>query len=729
MAVDAGLPGNGAHREAAGHPLHAVFAPRSVAVIGASSDPTKRGYQSIRTLQEAGFRGAILPVNPKGGDILGLPVSTSLETLGQPPELALVCTPAASVPGVLESCAANGVRAAVVLALGFAESGESGELLERAVAAVAARTGLHVVGPNTSGLLRPSFGLNLVGLRDVRPGRIAVLVQSGNVLLATVNELATRHGEGISIAVGMGNQTVVEAADYLEYAALDPDTRAVAMYVEGLRDGRRFVDAARRITQRVPVVLLKGGRTDAGRSAARSHTGALAGEYAVFRAALREAGIVEVGRTDELAAVAVALARQPRARRGKGIAVVSDGGGHATLAADALSDLASPVAKLDAETRHALKTLLGPAAATANPVDLAGAADRDPPVFAEAVRLALGDDGVGGVLVAGLFGGYAVRFDAGIEAAETAAARGMAGAARASARPLVVHSLYAALDTEPLRVLREAGVPVIESLETAARAIAALHEDVTELDSPLPTSAAETHAITGIFETARAEGRDMLLETEARDLAQAFGAPVVHAAPCSSGEEATAAARAFGGRVVVKAVSPAAPHKTEAGAVRIGVRPEDAAAAWAEVRRNVEAWAEQRGIPADIRTVLVAPMLPSPVAEVLVGARRDPGFGPVVALGAGGVRTELDRDISVRLLPATRAALEALLLTTRTGTLMTGFRGGRTAEPGHVADIALAFHRILTACPEVAVIEANPVFALPDKAIAVDVRVTLSGRK
>lgn len=713
---------------AAAHPLSAVFAPRSVAVIGASADSTKRGYQSVRTLLEAGYRGRILPVNPRGGTLQGLPVATSLDELGEAPDLALVCTPAASVPGVLEACAARGVGAAVVLALGFAETGEAGQALEESVRTIAARTGLRVVGPNTPGLLRPSTGLNLVGLRDARPGRVGVLVQSGNVLLGLVTELAERFDEGVSIAVGMGNQTVTQAADYLEYLALDPETRAVAMYVEGFRDGRRFVDVARRVAARLPIVLLKGGRTEAGSTAARSHTGALAGEYAVFRAALEDAGVVEVTRADELAAVAIALARQPRERAGRGIAIVSDGGGHATLAADALTDLQAPLARLSAATRQQLSTLLGAVAATANPVDLAGAADRDPPVFAEAVRVVLADEDVGGVLVAGLFGGYAVRFAGELAEIETAAARTMAAAACGAGKPLIVHSLYASRRTEPLAVLRSHDVPVIASLETAARSIAALvapapAEAVTAV-APEPDAKVSGLAAATV-RAARADGRDTLLETEARLLAAAVGARIVPAIACARPEEAAAAARGFATPVVLKAVSPAAPHKTEAGAVEIGIGPADVAQAWTRIHTNVERWAAAQGRPADIRTILVSPMLPRPLAEVLIGVRRDPSFGPVLAVGTGGVRTELDRDFALRLLPASPRIVRDLLLATRAGALLRGFRGAPAADLDALVRIALAFADLLQICPDIAVIEANPVFAMADDAVAVDVRVTL----
>jgi acetyltransferase len=314
-----------------------VFRPRSVAIVGASHDPTKRGYQAVRALLEAGYAGPIYPVNPRGGELHGVRVHKSLDEIPRVPDLALVCTPAATVPEVLEACSARGIPAAVVLALGFAETGAEGAALEDVVRAVVRRTGIRVVGPNTSGILNLPFGLNLIGARGARPGRIAVLVQSGNMALSLLNQSAASEHEGISICVGAGNQVDLGMADYLEYLTNDERTAAIAIYVESFREGRRFFEIARDPRREKPIVLLKGGRSHAGEAAARSHTGALAGEYAVAQAAFRQAGIIEVRRTDELFAVAETLVRQPPAENG--IAVLSDGGGHATLAIDALSEL------------------------------------------------------------------------------------------------------------------------------------------------------------------------------------------------------------------------------------------------------------------------------------------------------------------------------------------------------------------------------------------------------
>jgi acetyltransferase len=705
------------------HPLHSILAPSAVAVIGASADPTKRGFQAVRALREAGFAGAILPVNPRGGEILGLPVATSIETLPQTPDLALVCTPAATTPAVLEACAAKGIRGAVVLALGFAESGEAGAVLERSVADVAARTGLRVVGPNTSGILNLRAGLNLVGIRDLNPGSIGVLVQSGNVLLGLANDLASKFQEGISIAVGMGNQTDISAREYLEYLASDADTCAIAMYVESVRAGREFLEVAREVTRRVPVVLLKGGRTAAGKSAARSHTGVLAGEYAVFRAAMLQAGVTLAQRTDELAPLAVTLAWQPPVTAGGGIVVLSDGGGHATLSADTMTDMRLPLALLADSTQDRLRTLLGPAAAVTNPVDLAGASDRDPHVFAEALRVVLEDERVGGVLVAGLFGGYAIRFAAEIAARESAAAETMAASARALHKPIVIHSMYATSGSEPIRRLLQNHVPVIESLEVAARCIGALVERGRTLAKPLgPFRYSVPMPFSEAIASARAEGRSVLLETEARQLVEEHGVVVAPAALCQTPEAAAEYALRIDVPVALKAVSPSVPHKTEAGGVALNVAPDAVAQTFARVRASVRAYTNTHAVPDDFRGMLVLPMLDRPVAEVLVGIRQDPSFGPTLAVGVGGTLTELVRDVAFRILPVTLSDIEEMLDETRLAQLLMGWRGGPVGDRAALIRLILSFCVVAMAFPDITELEANPVFVEPNGAVAVDVR-------
>jgi acetyltransferase len=705
------------------HFLKPILEPSSVAVIGASRDPRKRGYQVLRALKESGYRGRIHPIHPDGGELLGLTVAPSVEALEPRPDLAYICTRAATIPALVEACGQKGIRGAVVPAVGFRESGLEGGYLERAVLEAARGTGIRVIGPNTSGIVNTALGLNLVGMRSVPAGRLALVTQSGNMGLALMTEAAAR-GEGISVYVGIGNETDIAQHEVLEYLEGERATAAILMYVEGFRDGRRFLEVATRVNRTKPIVLLKGGRTARGEASARSHTGALAGSYRVLRSALRQAGVVEVMRADELLSIGQTLAGQPAIAAGTGVAILADGGGHATLAADALADLDVSLASLGESTRDHLRSLLGPAASVVNPIDLAGAADGSPGVFADALETIVADSTVGGILVTGLLGGYAIRFAEELILEETQAASRMAEIAAAAGKPLVVHTLYAAERTEPLRRLAETGVSVLGSLEVAARCLMAAGDRGLAL-APVPSG---SRAIGLPSQPSAPPRRAILTEPEVRELVAECGIPIVPVTLCRTADEAAGAARLAGGPVAVKVVSPAIAHKSDAGGVALGVNgPDQAAAAFAAVTEAARVYQESREAfhQAAIEGALVSPMLSPPVAELIVGARRDPHFGLFLLVGAGGLTAELEEDVAVRLLPVGSDEVEAMLDELRIAPILRGFRGRPGVDRGAVVDLALALASCLEGHPELVTLEANPVFAYADRAIAVDLRAVV----
>ncbi|ONM46931.1 acetate--CoA ligase family protein [Nocardia donostiensis] len=454
--------------------LQRLLVPESIAVIGASADPAKRGHQIIRALQESGYAHPVYPVNPSATEILGLPVVPDVGALPHGVDIAVVAVPAARVPEVLRQCAAAGVSGAVVLANGFAETGAAGAAITDELAAVIAGTGVRVVGPNTSGLLNTASGANLVGLPDVPHGPISVITQSGNMLLSLVQDNRTLRGPGFHIYVGLGNQADVRYGECLTILAQQTDTRAVAVHAEGFTDGRAFLTAATHATATTPVVVLRGGRSAAGRRTVLSHTGSIAASDAVATAVLRQAGVELVTRSDELAVVAGALATCPPVRPGRRVAVLSDGGGHAALAVDALAGQGVELAELGQDTTAALRELLGPAAAVADPVDVAGATDSDPTVFAAATEILIRDPAVGMVVLIGLFGGYHRRFDHRLETAENQTAERLLRLSAEYGTPLLVQSCYAGDTIANHDILRGGGVPVVASVDHAARIVAAL---------------------------------------------------------------------------------------------------------------------------------------------------------------------------------------------------------------------------------------------------------------
>ncbi len=713
--------------------LRRVFEPRSIAVVGASADPAKRGNLILRALGESGYSGSVHAVNPRGGRILDREVLESVEALPPGVDLAVLCTPAAAAPDLVRRLGARGVGGALVLAVGYGESGSEGRALQDELLRASRETGVRVVGPNTSGLLNLHTGVNLVGARGVRPGGIALLMQSGNVALSLMTEVTERSWDGVSMYVGVGNAIDVGFAEALDWLESDARTHAVAAYVEGVPNGRAFLRAAARISRTKPVVLVQSGRTTEGARAALSHTGAVAGSSGRLSAGLAQAGVVELTRTDEMLHVAETLGRQPPCPPDLGLAVLTDGGGQGTLAVDTLREAGAELASLSPHTRDALRGLLGPAAAVANPVDLAGAADGNPEVFGHALSTLLDDDAVGAVLVIGLFGGYAVRFADTLAPGENRAAEIMVDAGVRTGKAIVMHTMFASHRTEPLRRLGEAGVPVIASLEVACRCAVELQRRGRFLARPewVPDESREhagAHPGSGsAVRSARRERRSTLTEPEARQLLAAHGMAFAPGVIVASRAEAARAFDRIPGPVAVKLVSSHITHKSDAGGVVLGAdTPEATADAFDRIAARTDAWRRTHGLPSEAPAALVTGMLATPRLELLVGAVRDPTLGPVVTVGAGGVWVEALGDVAHRVLPAPPEELEAAIAGLRVGALLRAGRGRPAVALGPVVAAVRAVAEALRESPDVAEIEVNPLFVYEDRVAPVDARVVLT---
>ena len=728
--------------------LGPIFEPRSIAVVGASSNPTKRGHQILRALGDSGYEGSVYAVSPKGGRLLGHEVYTSLEEMPEAADLAVICTPAATVPDLLRACGERGVAGAVVLAVGFGEAGPAGAELEARLRRAARKGGVRVVGPNTSGLLNLPMGVNLIGARGVRPGGIALLVQSGNIALDLMTRVTEGSRMGISICCGLGNEADVGFGEVLAFLGDHDDTDVIIAHIEGCKDPRALLRAAASVTRRKPVVVIKSGRTSAGAHAALSHTGAIAGPYDRLRAGLAQAGVVEVTRTDELLPVAIALGSQPCGPSRAGVAILSDGGGQSTLAVDTLHEMGVPLADLTPDTSAALRTCLGPAAAVRTPVDVAGAADADPGVFARALEVIAADPSVGVVMVVGLFGGYGIRFSETLAEIEAESARSMAALMRGRGKGLVVHSQYASHPSAALDAFREAQVPVIGSLEVACRAVAELQRrgaglgarrpwgrggtgpgTVTDPDRPRGAggeSGAKAHSV---IRAVRREDRITLAETESRELLAASGLPFEPLEIVHSPDEAAAAAEVIGGPVALKLLSRHITHKSDAGGVLLNVTGGDEArAAFESVAANARAYGSAHALPQEECSATVSPMLAAPVAELLVGACRDPQLGPVLTIGAGGIWVEVLRDVVHRVLPVDADEIEAALSELKVKALLTGARGKQAVLPGPIVEAAAAVADCVMRWPDVAEVEVNPLFVYPERVVPVDARVVLRSK-
>ncbi|HSM73812.1 MAG TPA: acetate--CoA ligase family protein [Desulfobacterales bacterium] len=702
----------------------------SVAIIGASRNETKRGFQAIRTLLDEKFEGPIYPVNPKESSVLGLHCYAKVTDIEGPVDIALVTTPGRSIPAVLEECGQKGVKGAVIIAGGFGETGEAGRELEAAMMAVARRYGIRLIGPNTSGMLNLKKNLNLVGLREAPKGDIALLAQSGNMALTLITEAKIKSLRGFSYYVGVGNEADIKFHEYLEFFRQDPDTKAILMYVEGMREGRRFLQQAYKTTQEKPIVLLKSGRSSTGKLSAGSHTGALAGISEVAKTAFGRAGIIVIENSDELFPAVESLSSLPPLKNNR-VAILADGGGHATIAADLLSDMGIGIPKLTEKTQERLRAILPAAAALRNPVDVAGGTDADPTIFADCAEVLLKDPNIGGLLIVGLFGGYGIRFAASLALKEEDAAHRMGKMVTKSKKPIVLHSLYSSEKPHSLHLLRYYGIPVYDSLDVACKCVGVLAQYGNYLKSyhaksnfVLNWGAKAKAEGNRLIAAARAERRTYLLEPEAKSLLRLHDVPVPDEGLARSAEEAVELAAGFGGKAVLKIVSPDILHKSDAGGVRVDLEgPAAIAAAFAEILEN----ARRHNPQADIRGVLVSPMAREGM-EVIIGTKRDDQFGPVIMFGLGGVLVEILKDVAFRVLPISHLSAEKMIEEIRSAPLLNGFRGMPACDKKALRKLLVKCSEIVEAYPDIQEMDLNPVISHEKGLSIVDARIILTAQ-
>ncbi|WP_439028221.1 acetate--CoA ligase family protein [Haloarchaeobius sp. DT45] len=701
--------------------LERILDPDSVAIVGASADPEKRGHQAIVTLEEGGYEGDIYPVNPSEDEIRGRTVYEAVSDIPEPVDLALVVVPAPIVPSVLEDCADTDLAGAVVVAVGFGETDDEGEELERRIVDLAREHDVRLIGPNTSGMINLHEGLNLVGAENVPAGDIALLCQSGNLAIALFMEAMGVPGLGFSHYVGVGNESDLRFDEYLPFYAEDERTDAITLYVEGMSDGRAFLQRAREVVPDTPIVALKGGRSAVGKQSTSSHTGSMAGDVAVAEAVFEQAGVVSVERADELLPTAGALGSLPAAD-GENVAILADGGGHATLAADALAEQGLSVPDLTVETQDRLREVLPDAASVVNPVDVAGGTDDDPTVFYDCAAAIAADPNVDTLLLSGLFGGYGIRFSEALTEPELDTAHDIAGLVEEHDLPIVVQSAYESADPEAHAVLREAGIPVQESLEVATRTIAALAtygEHCARADRKsdfrLEPGAADDTVLGAVVGGRSGD----LSEYDAREALSRHDVPLTPAELATGAEEATAAADRFDGPVAMKIVSPDIVHKSDVDGVAL-----DVTEAPAETYRDLVGAAQSHDPDATVEGVLVSPMREDGV-ELVVGVVDDDQFGHVAMVGVGGVFVEVLEDVAFRALPLTRADARDMLAALDAQELLDGARGTEPVDREALVDLLVAVSEFVEANPRVAELDLNPVLASGSDVEALDAAMTV----
>jgi acyl-CoA synthetase (NDP forming) len=674
--------------------LTPLFEPQTLAIVGVSSDPAKWGYWFARDAALGKHRRRVYLVGRNGGELHGMTVHRSLAELPEAPELVVLSVPADGLEQAVNDSLAAGARALVAIAAGFAELGEEGAARERALVERVRAAGAALVGPNCLGLFDGASELQLASV-PLPAGPVGFVSQSGNVLLET-GLLLEDFGLGFSRAVSIGNQADVGATELVAALAEHEGTRVIGVYCEDFRDGRAFVEAAR--TAGKPVVLLTVGRTVAGARAARSHTGALTSGREAVEAACRAGGVHLVDTPRQLVDAAQALLA-PYRPRGRRIAVIGDGGGYGAIASDLLGGRGIELPVLSDPTQATLRGLLPPTAPMANPVDLAGAGEQDVFSFARTTHALLEAGDADAVLFTAYFGGYSTLSDE-MRDREVAVAELLAEAVSATGKPLVVHTMYAG--SPAAHALRAAGVPVYRVIESAVDAVAALVADAVPVPPPLPELPVSGAPLTDAsYPVARAA------------LAEA-GVPFGAARTASSREEVLAAAAELGYPVVLKALGLL--HKSDTGAVVVGLSSErELAAAFDDLTARLASDAFSVETAEDVAKGF----------ELLVGARHDPRFGPLVAVAAGGLHAETLRDVAVALAPVDEAGAEELVRSLASAPLLAGARGRPPLDVAAAARAVAALSRFAAAHPEVAEVEVNPLLVRREGAVGLDARIVL----
>jgi acetyltransferase len=692
--------------------LAAFFDPRSIAVVGASRDPTKVGGSVVANLRAAGFEGRIWPVNPRDDVVQGLPATASLLAIDGPVDLAVIAVPAPAVLPTLKECVTKGVRGAVVISAGFREAGEAGRAREAELRAWLGTQSIRVLGPNCLGWIRPSRRLNATFAPGMPlAGGIAFVSHSG-ALATAILDWARDRRLGFSLFASLGNQADLTESDILGAVADDPETRVIVAYLEGLADGRRFFETLRATTPRKPVVVLKAGRSLEGARAVSSHTGALAGSDAAFDAAVRQAGAVRVGSVEELFDLARCLASQPLPQ-GRRLLIVTNGGGLGVVAADAARAAGLEVASLPETVRQRLGAVLPPTASLGNPVDLVG--DADAARYGNALHALGPNAGVDAALV--IMTAQAATDAVGI-------ARAVLGATRGWSRPVVAALVGGARVAPGIRVLEEAALPCYPFPEPAVAALAgmALVAEGRRADAWTGPDAAPPASVVTEMTRLGATGIERLGLAELLPILAAYRIPVLTPRLAESAEAAAAIARDLGQPVALKIASPQISHKTDVGGVALGLSsPSDVRAAADAMLARVRS----RRPDATIQGILVQPMAPAG-RELLLGAVHDAQFGPLVMIGFGGIYVEVLRDTATRLAPVSPAEALRMLGELKMAALLHGVRGESAVDLQSLAETISRFGQLAVDCPDLVEVELNPLVATPAGVVAVDARARLA---
>lgn len=698
--------------------LGAFFAPQTIAIIGASERANAVGRALMENLYE--FGGAVFPVNPNHASVLGVPAVAHIGEIPPPVDLAVIATPAATVPGIIRECGEAGVTAAIVHSAGFKECGPAGAELEQAVLREARRAGVRLLGPNCLGLMAPHHRLNATFAATLaRPGSVAFISQSG-ALCTAVLDWSLRENVGLSAMISVGSMVDVGWADLITSLGDDPQTRSILIYMEAVGDARAFLSAAREVAFSKPIIVVKAGRTETGSRAAASHTGALTGSDAVLDAAFRRVGVLRVDSIEDLFDMAEVLAKQPRPT-GPRLGIVTNAGGPAVLAADRLVLGGGQAARLSAQTISALDTVLPAQWSHGNPVDVLG--DADEKRYAHAITAVADDPATDALLV--ILTPQAMTDALATAEALKSSARGCHG------KPILASWMGAAAVAAGRAALNEGGIPTFEFPERAVQAFDymwrySVNRDALYETPPLRTGlGGEGDGLARAQEViarARRAGRVLLTEHESKALLAAYGIPTIPAFPASSEDEAAVLAAKIGFPVAIKLHSETVTHKAKVGGVRLNVRDvSEVRDAWRAIERTVTAKAGRD----HFQGVTVQRMVERDGFELILGSSVDPQFGPVVIFGAGGKWVEVLRDRAIGLPPLNATLARRLMEQTRIFAALQPKPDGPALDLGALEDVVVRFSQLVAEVRAIKEIDVNPLLLSDRELVALDARIIL----
>jgi acetyltransferase len=700
--------------------LQYLFDPKSVAVIGASQKAHSVGAIVLRNLVEAGFKGAIFPVNPKYDTLDRLQVYSGVKHLPIAPDLAVICTPPETIPKLIAELGARGTKAAIVLTAGLnVHKGADGTSIKQLMLEAAKPCLLRILGPNCVGLLVPGIGLNAsFAHTGASPGKLAFVSQSG-ALVTGVLDWAKSRGIGFSKFISIGDGADVDFGDVLDYLASDADTHAILLYIEDIRHARKFMSASRAAARSKPVLVIKAGRAAEGAKAAASHTGALAGSDDVYDAAIRRAGMLRVFSTEDLFGAVETLARA-KPMKGDRLAILTNGGGPGVMATDALVLGGGKLAAISADTLHQLDAVLPATWSHGNPVDIIGDAPAER--YSKAMQILMQDAQSDAIL-------FIHAPTAIVPSIEIANA--IAPLAKAASRNVIACWLGGDAVAPARRVFSESGIPTYDTPEEAVRGfmqVVQYHRNQTllmQVPPSLPDDFTPDHdKAQAIVRRVLSDGRSMLSEPEAKALLAAYRIPVVETHIADGAEQAVLYARQIGFPVAVKLLSPEISHKTEVGGVALDLESPEAVRA---AIQGIEKRLHELRPDATLRGYAVQAMARRPDAqELIIGVTTDPVFGPVILFGHGGIAVEVINDSALGLPPLNSVLAHDMISRTHVARLLAGYRNRPAADLDAICRTLIQISHLVTDIPEIVELDINPLLADARGVIALDARVKVA---